>query len=69
VSQLKPTETQVMIVESEVSTRTIAADQLRKAGFCVVEAASADEASIYLNAGRPVDLIFKGVVLGPSAED
>jgi CheY-like chemotaxis protein len=68
-SQLKSAPTQVMIVETEVSTRTIVADKLREAGFCVVEAASAHEASTYLNAGRPVDLIFKGVMLGPSAEN
>jgi CheY-like chemotaxis protein len=68
-SQLKPAPTQVMIVEAEVSTRTIAADKLREAGFSVVEAASTHEASTYLNAGRPVDLIFKGVILGPSAEN
>jgi CheY-like chemotaxis protein len=68
-SRLKPDPMQVMIVETEVSTRTIAADKLRQAGFRVVEAASAHEASAYLNAGRPVDLIFKGVMLGPSAEN
>jgi CheY-like chemotaxis protein len=67
--QRKPAPTQVMIVEAEVSTRTIAAEKLRQAGFCVVEAASTREASIYLNAGRPVDLVFKGVMLGPSAEN
>ena len=58
-----------MIVEAEVSTRTIAADKLRQAGFRVVEAANAHEASTYLNAGRPVDLIFKGAMLGPSTEN
>ena len=68
-SQVKPAPTQVMIVEAEVSTRTIAADKLREAGFGVVEAASTHEASTYLNAGKPVDLIFKGVMLGPSAEN
>jgi CheY-like chemotaxis protein len=66
--QLKPAPTQVMIVEADVSTRTIVADKLRQAGFRVVEAASTHEASTYLNAGEPVDLIFKGVALGPSAE-
>jgi hypothetical protein len=35
----------------------------------VVEAANAHEASTYLNAGRPVDLIFKGAMLGPSTEN
>ena len=68
-SRLKPAPMQVMIVEAEVATRTIVADKLRQAGFCVVEAASAHEASTYLNAGRPVDLIFKGVMLGSSAEN
>ena len=68
-SWLKPAPIQVMIVEAEVSTRTIAADKLRQAGFRVVEAANAHEASTYLNAGRPVDLIFKGAMLGLSAEN
>jgi CheY-like chemotaxis protein len=68
-SRPKPAPMQVIIVEAEVATRTIAADKLRQAGFRVVEAASEHEASAYLNAGRPVDLIFNGVTLGPSAED
>jgi CheY-like chemotaxis protein len=63
-TQLTPAPTKVMIVETDVSTRTIAADKLRQAGFRVVEAASVHEASAYLNARGPVDLIFKGVALG-----
>ena len=59
----------MMIAEAEVSARTIAADELRQAGFCVVEAANAHEAITYLNAGTPVDLVFKMVELGSSAED
>jgi CheY-like chemotaxis protein len=67
--QLKPAPTQVMIVEANVSTRTIVADKLRQAGFHVVEAANTHEASTYVNARRPVDVIFNRAVLNPSAED
>ena len=68
-AQLEPAPTQVMIVEADVATRTIVADKLRQAGFRVVEAASTQEASTYLNAKKPVDVIFNGVVLSPSAKD
>ena len=52
---------EVMIVEPDVSLRTIAADKLRQAGLLVVEAANAEEASLYLQDGAPVDLVFGDV--------
>lgn len=52
---------QVLLVEAEVTTRTIAADKLRDAGLRVVEAASTVEADAYLRRGEPVALILRDV--------
>lgn len=52
---------QVMIVEAEVSIRTIVADRLREFGLRVIEAASSEEAAAYLRDGAPVDLVFGAV--------
>ena len=57
----KRASVEVMIVEPDVSLRTIAADKLRQAGLLVVEAANAEEASLYLQDGAPVDLVFGDV--------
>ena len=48
-SELKPAPPQVMVVEAEVAIRTVVADKLREVGLRVVEAANAEEASLYLN--------------------
>jgi len=58
---LRRASVEVMIVEPDVSLRTIAADKLRQAGLLVVEAANAEEASSYLQDGSPVDLVFGDV--------
>jgi CheY-like chemotaxis protein len=60
-SNLKPASARVMIVEGEVSVRTIAAEKLRQVGLSVVEAANSEEASLYLKAGAPVDLVFRDI--------
>jgi CheY-like chemotaxis protein len=51
----------VLLVEDEVVVRALLADELRGAGLCVVEAANADEAWAYLQAGGPADLVFSDV--------
>jgi PleD family two-component response regulator len=60
-SELKPAPPQVMVVEAEVAIRTVVADKLREVGLRVVEAANAEEASLYLKAGAPVDLVFRDI--------
>lgn len=56
-----PAAARVLIVEDDVLIRAIVADELRSAGFSVVEAASADEALSYLKAGGQTDLVFSDV--------
>lgn len=51
----------VMIVEDDPLVRTLVADELRQAGYRVVEAASADEALDYVAAGGDLDLVLSDV--------
>lgn len=51
----------VLVVEDEVLIRLYIADELRLAGFTVIEAAHADEALAYLDAGGEADLVFTDV--------
>jgi CheY-like chemotaxis protein len=62
-SGAKPASKRVMIVEAEISVRTLAAEKLREAGLRVVEAANDDEAAVYLRNGDPVDVVFRGAEL------
>ena len=48
----------ILIVEDEPIIRFLAAEALRDLGVSVIEAASADEAWAYLQAGTMVDLVF-----------
>lgn len=57
----QPTAARVLVVEDEVLIRLALADELRTAGLLVVEAATADEALSYLDAGDPIDLVFSDV--------
>lgn len=63
-----PGPVQVLIVEDEVLIRTALAEELRDAGFSVIEAASAEEALAFLTAGGRVDVIFSDVRL-PGGQD
>jgi two-component system, response regulator PdtaR len=45
----------------EVLIRSLLSEELREAGFCVIEAAHAEEAMSYLQAGGDVDLVFTDV--------
>jgi CheY-like chemotaxis protein len=51
----------VLLVEDEVLIRALLAETLRGAGLCVIEAANADEAWDYLQAGGQADLLFSDI--------
>jgi CheY-like chemotaxis protein len=51
----------VLVVEDEVLVRLIIAEELRSAGFQVIEAANADEALAVLANIRDVSLIFSDI--------
>lgn len=51
----KPT---VLVVEDEVLIRLDIADELRRAGYLVLEAARAEDALRLLRSGHPVDVVF-----------
>jgi two-component system, response regulator PdtaR len=51
----------VLVVEDEVLIRLVIADELRADGFSVIEAASADQALSYLQAGVPIDLVLSDI--------
>lgn len=53
----------ILLVEDEFYIRMDVADALRKVGFQVVEAGSADEAATFLQSGQSVDLVFTDVNL------
>src|SRR3546814_931318 len=57
----EPENATVLVVEDEVLIRLMVSDELRDAGFRVVEAANADDAMAYLQAGEPADLVFSDV--------
>src|ERR1700728_1528520 len=60
-SEPKPVAARVLLVEDEVTLRLWIAEELRDAGFTVIEAKNADEASAIIASGSPVDLIFSDV--------
>lgn len=51
----------VLVVEDEVLIRAFVADELRQAGFAVIEAGRAEEALSFLKGGEPVDVVFTDV--------
>lgn len=51
----------VLVVEDEPLLRSLLADEMREAGFTVVEAASADETLDYLHGNRDIDLVFSDI--------
>jgi CheY-like chemotaxis protein len=53
----------ILLVEDEFYIRMDIADALRKVGFVVVEAGSADEAATFLQSGESVDLVFTDINL------
>ena len=53
----------VLVVEDEILIRVLIADELRAEGFLVVEAATADQALSYFQAGVQVDLVLSDIGL------
>lgn len=62
LSQPRPAPA-VLLVEDEAIIRALLAEELRAAGFTVVEAGTADEAWSYLQGGGEADLIFSDVTM------
>lgn len=63
-----PGQAHVLVVEDEVLIRVALAEELRQAGYHVVEAATAEGALSYLETGSRVDLVFADIQLaGPSS--
>jgi len=58
-----PSQASILLVEDEVVLRSLLAETLRAAGFTIVEAANADEAWAYLQAGGKADLVFSDVTM------
>ncbi|HVJ31953.1 MAG TPA: response regulator [Terriglobia bacterium] len=56
-------EMDILLVEDEVLNRWLFAEELRAAGFRVIEAGSADEAWAYLMTGGKADLVFSDIVM------
>jgi CheY-like chemotaxis protein len=57
----QPLTARILVVEDEVLIRAFIAEELRLAGFVVIEAGRAEEALTYINAGEQVDLVFSDI--------
>ena len=51
----------LLVVEDEILIRVLLADELRAEGFSVIEAATANEALSYFQAGVHVDLVLSDI--------
>jgi two-component system, response regulator PdtaR len=58
----------VLVVEDEALLRAFIADELRMAGFTVIEAGDADDAWTYLSAGGPVDVLLSDLLMPGSMD-
>ena len=58
----------ILVVEDEVLTRMALAEELRDAGYSVVEAANADAALAYLNTGSQIDLVLSDIQMPGSMD-
>jgi CheY-like chemotaxis protein len=59
----------ILVVEDVVLVRLVVAEQLRQAGFDVIEASTADEAMRLLGAPVQIDLVFSDIELLGSSLD
>jgi two-component system, response regulator PdtaR len=59
--EVQRTPARILVVEDEVLIRNLIAEELRDAGFFVIEAANAEEAMTYLKACGDVDLVFTDI--------
>jgi two-component system, response regulator PdtaR len=57
----QPRTARILVVEDEVLVRALIAEELRQAGFSVIEADRADDALTYIKAGEQVDLVFSDI--------
>jgi two-component system, response regulator PdtaR len=64
----KPAPTTILVVEDEVLVRMLIADQLRNAGFSVIEAADADEALALLAHTFNVRLVLSDIQMPGSMD-
>jgi CheY-like chemotaxis protein len=62
-SEAQKSAASVLVVEDEILTRVLIADELRAEGFSVIEAATANEALSYFQAGVQVDLVLSDIEL------
>lgn len=62
-SEAQKSAASVLVVEDEILTRVLIADELRAEGFSVIEAATANEALSYFQAGLQVDLVLSDIEL------
>lgn len=60
--KLRPTEPIILCVEDEVDLREVLAEEMRDAGYCVIEAADGAEALVALEHTRP-DLILCDIAM------
>lgn len=63
------TKRTILVVEDVVLVRLVVAEQLRQAGFEVIEARTADEAIRLLGAPLQIDLVFSDIELQGSSLD
>jgi CheY-like chemotaxis protein len=58
----------ILIVEDEVLIRMTLAEDLRDAGYSVIEASNADAAFEYLKTGSQIDLVFSDIQMPGSLD-
>lgn len=58
---LRPRKARILVVEDEVLIRALIAEELRLAGFSVIEADRAEDALAYIGSGEQVDLVFSDI--------
>jgi two-component system, response regulator PdtaR len=57
----RPRKARIVVVEDEVLIRALISEELRLAGFSVIEADRAEDALAYVKSGEPVDLVFSDI--------
>jgi CheY-like chemotaxis protein len=62
-SEAQKSAASVLVVEDEILIRVLIADELRAEGFSVIEAATANQALSYFQAGVQVDLVLSDIEL------
>jgi CheY-like chemotaxis protein len=63
-----PRRITVLVVEDEVMVRLLVAEELREAGYVVIEAANADEALTVLRSSTDIDLMLTDIRM-PGSRD